>query len=74
MQYTIIGDPVNIASRLESFCKVLGVGVVISREVFDTLPADMKAMFRDLGDQEVRGIQRKLRLYGALSHPGAAAA
>jgi adenylate cyclase len=74
MQYTIIGDTVNIASRLESFCKGLGVGVVVSREVFESLPPELQRDFRDLGEQEVRGIQKKLRLYGALSRLGEAAA
>jgi class 3 adenylate cyclase len=35
-QYTVVGDPVNIASRLESMTKELGTPLIVSKSVVDT--------------------------------------
>lgn len=36
--YTAIGDPVNTASRLEGMTKILGGGILISRQLADQIP------------------------------------
>ncbi len=55
--YTVIGDPANLASRLEEACKPLGVGVLVSRLVKDRASeasADTSA-FAPAGTLHLRG-------------------
>jgi CHASE2 domain-containing sensor protein len=61
LEYSVIGETVNLASRLESLTKEFKTGIVMSpqtrelvRECFETAP---------LGDAEVRGFTGKIPLY-----------
>ncbi len=69
MQYTIIGDPVNVCARLEGFCKELHAGVVISAVVFQSLSQDVQDMIENFGRHRIRGVQDPMELYG-LTHSG----
>ena len=62
-EYTLIGDVVNIAARLEAATKALGYPVVCSANV----AADVGGVggLQDLGEQVVTG-QRKIHVYGWL--------
>jgi two-component system sensor histidine kinase ChiS len=42
MEGTVISDVVNLASRLEGLTKVLGVQVLISEAIFDSLTQEKK--------------------------------
>ncbi len=55
MEGTVISDAVNVASRLEGQCKVLGVGIVVSEAVFAACSEPMRQPRRALGAVEVRG-------------------
>jgi adenylate cyclase len=57
MDYTVIGDAVNSASRLESFAKSSGQDLVLSSGVADLLDGSWPLL--DLGEQELRGQQRQ---------------
>jgi adenylate cyclase len=58
MNYTVVGDTVNIAQRLETLGKDLlpdtDVAILLSASTADALPADIK--IRSLGVHQLRGI------------------
>jgi class 3 adenylate cyclase len=63
--FTVIGDTVNTASRLEGQCKELGVHVVVSDEVHRRLPPAEQARFRALGEVAVKGKSTAVPVWGA---------
>ena len=65
MDYTVIGDPVNLASRLESITKVYKVGVVICDTTARAV--DGKYALRELDLIKVRGRSRPERIFQVLT-------
>lgn len=64
LQHTIIGDTVNKTSRLEGLCKELGVQMVISQQVWQSLASEKKDFFRSYGKQTVKGITELVDVFG----------
>ncbi len=58
MNYTVIGEPVNLAQRLESICDP--GEIIISNVTMDMIPSgsDIHASFEPMGAIRVKGIQR----------------
>jgi len=59
MEFTVLGDPVNVAQRLESICKPGKVYVgeetyLGTRDLFE---------YKDLGDVSLKGKQKQIRVY-----------
>jgi len=65
MDYTVIGDSVNLASRLEKITKVYGVGVVICEETAQAVGEAFP--LRELDVIRVRGRQRPARIFQVMT-------
>lgn len=63
--YTIIGDNVNLGSRIESLCKFYGSNLIISQDTKDKLVN--KYIFRYLDHVKVKGRNNPIKLWEVLS-------
>jgi len=67
----IYGDGVNISARVEGLAEA--GGICISGKVYDHVENKIGFEYEYLGEQEVKNIEKPIRVYRVLSHPGAAA-
>jgi adenylate cyclase len=70
LDYTAIGDGVNLASRLESANKEFHTGIIISE--FTLAKLGERFTVRALGDVKVKGKERPVTIYELLGRRGAA--
>lgn len=69
VQYTVIGDTVNLTSRMESGNKEYGTDLIVSQPVYAATKDYFD--FRDIGEKAVRGRTEPVHIYQVSGHkPG----
>ncbi|GHU02847.1 adenylate/guanylate cyclase domain-containing protein [Alphaproteobacteria bacterium] len=63
MNYTIIGDGVNLTARLEPLCKVYGAGIIVSEHVRSAASGGDEFEFRFLDNITVYGRNSTIKIY-----------
>jgi len=66
LNYTAIGDGVNLASRLESVTKEFGVPVIISEATMRQAPG---LQYKELGVTRVKGKQKEVKIFAPMQLP-----
>ncbi|MCG3195812.1 MAG: HAMP domain-containing protein [Candidatus Omnitrophica bacterium] len=61
MEYTAIGDTVNVSARVEGLTKSAGTPLLLTEATRERLPRDFP--LREIGPREIRGKSEPVRLY-----------
>ncbi len=70
LEFTVVGDVVNTASRIESMTRDLGASILISEEVHTDLRASMDVSgWQDYGSQKLKGKVELVHLFGLPLQP-----
>jgi adenylate cyclase len=68
MEYTVIGDPVNLASRTEALNKPLGTDILITEDTWNLV--NKHVITEEMPPVEVKGKEKPVRLFAVINLVG----
>ena len=63
--FTVVGDSVNTASRLESVTRKTDSSIIISDNIYEKLDSGFTERFILKGNMELKGKSDKIKIYGS---------
>ena len=64
MNYTVIGDEVNLGARVEALTRTYDANIIITESTYQMVRSRVRALFLD--DVKVKGKEKKVKIYSVV--------